>query len=68
MQRVLQMPDNSPERFCMIEHTMPWEGPVLPQLAPHELLVCVPKQVAGVACIAGVAGGAGVEELTRATS
>ena len=35
------MPDNSPERFCMIEHTMPWEGPVLPQLAPHELLVCV---------------------------
>ena len=41
MPRVLQMPDNSPERFCMIEHTMPWEGPVLPQLAPHELLVCV---------------------------
>ena len=37
----LQVPDNSPERFCMIEHTMPWEGPVLPQLAPHELLVCV---------------------------
>ena len=37
MPRVLQMPDNSPERFRMIEHTMPWE----PQLAPHELLVRV---------------------------